>query len=298
MIDSGKIEPLEPDMDDLERANSESADADVKGSVDSWICHSYTVGQVEETVEEFNLLVDAIESRMPGTVPSTDESLLSEEELDAANIPDGFARSFLSQAKRPKFKQIAPGLSIPDTLSIRNQPFSSIEPFNGERLYEICPILLFRSSQLYNLPDSDPNGYDTPFGYPYSKLRSYPAGLYLADTSRGCNNEFEDAAKVVLPFGIGGKGFARKSDGSCFGEAITSDSVDPKDTYADLYQQGYNPFIEKHDVRLARILECWREMIENGDWKVGFDGVEGAIDAFKEADTEEGWMKFTLHMTW
>ena len=118
---------------------------------DPWIIHPWTEVQLQETVAAFNLLVDSIESRMPDSRPSAQQSLLSEDVLDAANVPDGFVRSFLSQAKRPRFKYIAPGLSIPDSESFPSQPLSSVNPNESaegdEEPIKIIPILLFRSSE-------------------------------------------------------------------------------------------------------------------------------------------------------
>jgi hypothetical protein len=53
-----------------------------------------------------------------------------------------------------------------------------------------------------------------------------------------------------------------------------------------------------HQVRLVKVLQSWKGMVERGDWKIGASGVEGTIDSFEEADTEEGWWKFVVSIGW
>lgn len=53
-----------------------------------------------------------------------------------------------------------------------------------------------------------------------------------------------------------------------------------------------------HEVRLVKILESWRGMVERGDWAVGAEGIQDSIDAFKEADTGEDWQKFVVPVGW
>lgn len=299
MVDVGKIQAVHSD---IETDN---------GKYDPWINLPWSAPQLEETVNTFNLLVDNIESRMPDArqipSPTGRESLLSEADLDAAHIAPGFARFFLSKVKRPRFRYIAPGLSIPDSTSFPSQPFSSVEsdppPDEGEEGPKVIfPILLFRSLESYHAPDNgdddDMHGSGLPFSWPYNQIRSYPAGLYFTESDREAGNEFEDGAKLVLPFGIGSNGFARTSDGARFGENRRSPEVEPKDTHADLYQPGYQPFVEMHEVRLVKVLRSWIGMIERDDWKVGSEGVQGTIEEFREADTEEGWSKFVVPVSW
>jgi hypothetical protein len=53
-----------------------------------------------------------------------------------------------------------------------------------------------------------------------------------------------------------------------------------------------------HQVRLVKVLESWEGMVEKGDWKIGARGVDGTVEDFKEADTEEGWSKFVIPISW
>lgn len=295
MIDTGKVKAVSDELYD---------------NWAPWTCLHWSDFQVEETANAFNLLIESIETRMrdQGLPVSTHSGpLLSESSLDEAAIPHGFARLFLAKAKRPQFRYIAPGLSVPDHESFMSQPFSYIEADDededdededeGDEDITIKPILLFRSSETFD-PTSINYRADPFFISPFSQVRSYPAGLYLKESKRMMHHGFEDAVKLILPFGIGGNGFARTSDGLQIGDP--QDQSDPScgDRHADLYQQGWQPFIEMHDVRLVKVLESWIGMIQRGDWKVGEEGVEGTIEAFKEADTEQGWSKFVIPVSW
>ncbi|THW38086.1 hypothetical protein D6D22_06892 [Aureobasidium pullulans] len=80
----------------------------------------------------------------------------------------------------------------------------------------IKPILLFASSSNVNLASEDEKNH--PFPWPYNQLLSFPAGLYLTESDRSAGHEFEDSVRFVLPFGVGGNGFARTSDGLQIGD--------------------------------------------------------------------------------
>jgi hypothetical protein len=53
-----------------------------------------------------------------------------------------------------------------------------------------------------------------------------------------------------------------------------------------------------HETRLIKVLDSWIGMIERDDWKVGVEGVGGTISDFREADTEPGWSKFVVPVSW
>jgi hypothetical protein len=265
---------------------------------DPWVLVPYSEAMLEETVAAFNKLVQAIESRLPKAPEATvaDQGLVEENILDAANVPQGFARDFVGRVQRPRFRYIAPGLEIPNSSTILQQPFFSLPRDEGD---EAPPILLFRSQDHYTAPqDADVTGLDLPFSWPCSQIQRYLAGLYLESTDPAANNRFDDGCKLVLPFGIGVRGYARTSDRALFGENTESEDAVAKDTFADLYQPGHQPFIEMHSVRLVDVLKNWLAMVERGDWKVDEDGVVGGIDEWKKADTGSDWEKYVIPLTW
>ncbi|GAB7353348.1 hypothetical protein MBLNU459_g3833t1 [Dothideomycetes sp. NU459] len=292
MVDVGKIKAVGQEVEGVEK-------------FDPWICLHSNDFQVEETVNAFDLLVESVEIRMreqglPISPHTT--SLLSEPTLNAAGIPAGFARSFLIKARLPQFRYIAPGLAMPDDDTFVEQPFASIgahsENAENENAITIKPIILFRSARTFVVTDEEDYDIDPFFTSPFSDLHSFPAGVYLKDSQRQLGHEFEDGVRFVSPFGVGGNGFARTSDGLQIEDPQDSEDADCGDRHGDLYQQGWNPFIEMHPVRLIKVLESWTKMVQRGHWKIGAEGVEGTIDAFKEADTEQAWEEFIVPVSW
>ncbi|EFX03592.1 hypothetical protein CMQ_520 [Grosmannia clavigera kw1407] len=294
MIDSGKVQAV-PEHVDVPNSK-----------YDPWILHPYSEGQLKETAEVFNSLVDAIEARLPPTLQppvSADRApLLSDAAMDAANLSRGFARSFFSHAHQPRFCFIAPGLEVPTAETFPNQPFRASEDGDEddeEGRMTIPPVLLFHSAIPFVAPAPTINRgtrIEPPFSWPYSVMPSYPSGLYLTYTDREAGVEFEDGAKLVLPYSIGARGFARTADGARFGEnkEARGTVVQAHDTFSDLYQPGYIPFGEQHDVRLAHVLREWLKQIEDSQWFVGPEGVIGGMDKWREADTENGWQDYVI----
>jgi hypothetical protein len=104
----------------------------------------------------------------------------------------------------------------------------------------------------------------------------------------------QDMCKMVLPFGIGANGYARKSDGSLFGENQECETAEARDMYTELYSVGHDPFGLMDSHNLMRVLKNWLGMVERGDWTVDENGVAGGMDKWKEADTEEHWEKYVI----
>lgn len=293
---------------------------------DPWIMVPYSDRQLNNTVAAFERLTEAIESRMPGqsvpgqqhVLPREPESavaLLSGNDLEAAGIVEGFAHSFLTTVRRPKFRYIAPGLSLPTPESVKMQPFRDVKrPSLMEEWddtpttpVELPPILLFPSAEMYETwrdPDPNPQFPDSrrPFNWPYNQHESYPAGLYFKDTYRRSMYPFEDSVQLVLPYPIGDRGYARKADGSRFGENTEEKGVagyvKGGGTFADLFQLGYIPFGEMHNVQLEKVLDAWTALVESGEWRVGKDGVAENMRKWRDADTAKKWEKYVVPMSW
>lgn len=148
------------------------------------------------------------------------------------------------------------------------QPFAAAP----SKYAESFPILLFRAvddndSMPCTLSTSEE---DSPLRSPRDQVNpvaEYPAELYVTcDFPSSDTLASEDACKLVLPFRIGARGYARTSDGSRFGEDVheRGDDVYAKDTFADVSQPGYTPFSIRYDARLVSVLTRWLEMIVDG----------------------------------
>ncbi|KAH7134903.1 hypothetical protein B0J11DRAFT_517185 [Dendryphion nanum] len=278
-----------------------------------WIIRPYSELMLQETIDAFNALVDAIESRMSGTSSEPPViGILDQQQLKSAKILPGFAHDFFLRARRPRFRYVAPGLLIPSQESILSQPFFALNPEPNRWPYNevddpqtltVPPVLLFASTDTFKTlvpPSTSTPAYKhlAAFGFPFHNLSSFPAGLYLSPADRTYNNVFEDSVRLVLPYTIGIHGFARTSDGARFGENTESENVEAQGRYTSLYQQGYNPFIERHDVRLVTVLKKWTAMVEKGLWGVGREGVKGGMGEWKRADMAIGWKDYVCDVTW
>jgi hypothetical protein len=107
--------------------------------------------------------------------------------------------------------------------------------------------------------------HDHAFAEPFDQIFQYPAGLYTSCTDRLYKDAFEDECELVLSFGLGANGHARKSDGSRFGENRQSAVIRARDRYVHLYQPGYQPFTDMHPCRLFSVLHNWLGMVRRGD---------------------------------
>ncbi|KAG9654559.1 hypothetical protein KCU95_g9415, partial [Aureobasidium melanogenum] len=222
-----------------------------------WIMPSYSERDLNDTLRAFQSLVDALCARIPDQIQHTENSLF---DLvtggDLECLPsNSFAYRFLSQAKVPPFFHIAPGLRIAN-----HQPFAEV-PLT-ETSAELFPLLLFTSTEpTCRETRRAPWGediLDSPFAWEFHSVSTYPAGLYLRETEPQSTHPFEGGCKLVLPYTLGNNMCARTSDGAFIGENVHSHGdvsaadIEPKSV--ELYQLGYNRFIETHDVQLKHVL--------------------------------------------
>ncbi|KAI1104528.1 hypothetical protein F4804DRAFT_341739 [Jackrogersella minutella] len=236
-----------------------------------WIWHSYGRAQVGSTVTAFERLVIAVENRMspdqlldiPGGL------LLNDAGLDAAAVPqECFIRSFLTRARRPRFKRMTPGLDAPHDpqMFAENQRFTVMDS-RSEYGIVIPPVLIFASTGLYVSIN--------PFCRVFADLiprsdGSTLAGLYSESVERSSAELSEEGSRFILAFPVAG-----------------------------LFQHGFKPFGGEwwRAQRLERLFDKWRELVESGIWIVGPDGVEGSIDTFRDAETGR-WDYYRIEPTW
>lgn len=271
-----------------------------------WRWQSYSPTQVDTAVAAMNRLSDSIEARMsPESLSSAhrDKPLFTDEELDVASIPKScFIRSFLTRIRTPHFKYIAPGLEVPHDAAAfsARQRFTGIprSPDDASEDQYIPAVLIFASAdstRTLSFNDELKSLFfrlgDDPV--PYSERDAIPVGLYSEPVDRTWGNIAEEGFRLVLPFhqqpGRGSNDGARHSDGSLIG----------RQTFTRLFQHGiYYPFGGEHRAqRLERLLDRWRELVENGQWAVGRDGVEGIIDTFRDAD-RGAWRDYWIPPGW
>ncbi|KAJ0422934.1 hypothetical protein BJY00DRAFT_310536 [Aspergillus carlsbadensis] len=302
MIEEGKVEVSSPD-DAWTRERS-------LDSIGPWLWHEFSDTDVRKAVSAFKHLIETIEARIssqqtasldsvPGretfTLPWADSST-----LDAAHIQPGtFARAFCEETAKLKlsFWYIAPGLRIPTAEELIAQPHYgsySKKPWYATGNMRDMPVLLFRADD----PTLPSNDVCPEHGtWLHNDDKPIPAGLYT-NTPGGMNQAFQNGCRFILPFKFGSNGWARLSDLEVFGMSPWDDDANPVDVDSDLYQPGYNGFTPLHSVQLHKVLANWAERVESGNWEVTEDGVGGGLDRFRAADTEDGWGKYWIPLTW
>ncbi|KAK5108999.1 hypothetical protein LTR62_007633 [Meristemomyces frigidus] len=286
MMDEGKVVATTPDYDgEQERLNP-------------WIMPSFSERDLQDSLHAFEHLVDAIESRRPdhdATAPP--EHGLFDPAWSDIRPTGGFARCFLEAARVPRFTYLAPGLRV-----ARQQPFQSTLPTDPDLLR---PFLLFEGiGPAHRETRRAPWGQDMPtssFHPEFADVPHLPAGLYLTESEPLASLPFEDGCKLFLPDPIGSNGYARTSDNVQFGEDTISDSPTPVTRLVprstQVYQLGFNHYIEMHDVQLRRVLWRWVEMVSSGKWAVDADGVVGGMEKWRDADSAEHWPDYQLPIT-
>jgi hypothetical protein len=238
-----------------------------------WIVQPYTKAVLERCLQIWDSLIQAIEDRMPRP-PDNDTiveyGLANEQMLDLARVTEEFTKQILLRAQRPRFTFIAPGLRLPTPEEFTEQPFKGITTMqNDPQTRQTMPTLILRGD--------DSCKASKHFPYPYQEATSVPTGLYLADCTRSDLVYFEDAARLLLPFSIGGEDTW----------AQTANCIAMDGEHDSLYQIGENPFAPYHNVSLLGILQNFYAHVQTGSWSVDERGVSNSIEKFRDAETEE-----------
>ncbi|KAJ5803687.1 uncharacterized protein N7503_006137 [Penicillium pulvis] len=278
--------------------------------VGPWEWRPYSEAQVTSCVAEWDRLCQAIEARItqvlnaPSLIDETcatgPETLATSIVLDAALLPNpSFARSFLTRARRPWFKSIAPGLLLPPvdpSAFVATQPFAVLPRSE----YTVPPVCLFpadtRDQRPVHLKRITSPWLLEPF-YSSSTQTCNPshvsAGLYSEGVERNYYDMAEEGFRLLLPFTFN-DGFTR----SAYARQSDMRAVD-RNGAGELFQHGFKPFGGAYGrpQRLERLLDRWRKLVEDGVWSVGPEGVKGTIDTFKDAETDQ-WKDCFIPPTW
>jgi len=252
------------------------------GQAPPWTIVPWTKQDLTECLQLWEIAVDLIEERMSLSPQAHENGLVDPAIFDALPIPEGFAKQFVLQARKPRFSFIAPGLRLPTTNTFVNQPFMSTpNPEEGASEKVIPPILLFGSASNVPTDSLSPLSF---YLHEDPSPAECPSGLYLGRCDRTSGTPFEVGCELVLPFAFE-NGWAKQGD--------LSDLVD-REPYESLLQSGVNPFNQRHLVQLKGFLEIVATNVRAGDWSVDNHGVAGGLATWKQADTEEKWRQYWL----
>lgn len=252
------------------------------GQAPPWTIVPWTKQDLTECLETWEMAVDLIEEKISLPPNAHESGLVDLATMETLPIPDGFAKQFILQARKPRFNFIAPGLCLPTANTFVKQPFvCSLSPDEEPSEKVTPPILMFRGERNVSTSSLSP----LSFGYPHEgpEPPECPSGLYFGRCDRTCETPFEDGCGLLLPFEFE-NGWAKKSD---FSDLVNRES------HESLLQSGVNPFNQRHLVQLQGFLEIVVRNLQDGNWSVDEHGVAGGLDVWKEADTEK-WQRYWL----
>lgn len=95
------------------------------GHIPPWTIVPWTKQDLADCLELWKTAVDLIEQRMSLSPQEHETGLVDIAVLEALPTPEGFARQFILQARKPRFSFIAPGLLLPTAGDFSKQPFRS-----------------------------------------------------------------------------------------------------------------------------------------------------------------------------
>lgn len=302
LIERGKVVALDPIVkreiyermvgDDLRTEDSAPFDQQTFGAMelmshsDPWETAMWTKQDLQDTLHAWHTLIEAIHERMPNTKssPFVSKSLFSAETLLGAGIrKNSFAWHFLRNAHRPAFDYLGPSLKLATDNDLINSVWKTARdafkptPWHPsfKPVHEPGPFpvpLLLGTSPAKNWHSRHPNSA-------FAAIDTVLWGLYFDDTGYDALLT-EDACRLVLPYDLGGEGFAVRADGSKLGHKYVQG-------WAELYQLGQHPLVPCHGTQMFQVLEVWRACVRGGVWRVGEEGVDESAEKFRDADTEE-----------
>lgn len=251
---------------------------------------SYVEHYVAISLAAYDELLYAIASKAGGDGQIHEMPLVDTDTLTRWNIR-GFAHDFLSRAKSSSFTYIAPGLRpldssmltdlmIKDTSSLRQQTISTRDlGANGDTAP--FPVFLGDERVVFTAQNELWAEFEAPL------LLDKLSGVYLWP-----DDNFADGVRLITPWIVGNNGYLRN------GNSPALDLSDPSRRRTEgndvLYQHGLCPFFGSHQTQLVTLLRMWTSSVESGLFSVGPDGVEGGMEVFYLADTEDHAEEFNV----
>ncbi|KAF5350890.1 hypothetical protein D9758_010537 [Tetrapyrgos nigripes] len=225
---------------------------------------------VTAALDTYDALLEAIAQRIPGA-RIYNKPLVDKRTLIRWKIT-GLAFEFLSHARTPSFKYIAPGISV-----FNKDSFTAMMQLNNGSLQqwvvdrdieEQAPMLLFPGDAPVRVEEEEQ--YLFNLMHPY--LMNNQSGLYSVP-----GMDFGDTVELILPYSVGHPS-AR--------------------SHSRLFQHGPCPFFKGHNTRLFSLFSNWVRNVESGGFVVGANGVEGGMGAYMLADTEASRIRTDVGVCW
>lgn len=232
-----------------------------RGEMAGWDMVYPPIQDVDDAVATWNEYVSLVESKLPDTGRRA--------QADAEGNPDlsqlaGFPGAFFSRARRPSFSQIAPGLVF---------PVSSQMSLLARRYQE----------HLRTENVSPTTGKDSDGKTRVVATVIFPLGDNIhAGLCTMCDAGRQDGVGLVLP----------SSEGYDFwssGPVSRTANCPPR--FEKVWQPVPNesPYGPVSPARLATVLRKWIDLVREGTWSIGPDGVQGTLDEFVRLEEYVGY---------
>ncbi|KAL4951549.1 hypothetical protein BDW69DRAFT_169843 [Aspergillus filifer] len=250
------------------------------GSTEGWDMMYPPPQDLEEDLGMWSRYVALVESKLPEQKQQRASSMNLSTELEKEFL--GFPQHFFSRARRPSFKFVAPSLVFPSAaqltqLARRQRDQFALKETDIMTPYGVNPDL--KDIIWDDLPLDDESRKVIPtILFPMGD--NIHAGL--------CSSEegmWQDSVGLVLP---------SSRDYETWAGPPSKWRYRPDSERIWQVRAKESPFWRAHDARLARVLEKWIQLVEDGTWKVGPDGIEGKLENFSESKGEltewDGWV--------
>lgn len=248
-------------------ASPESLETDPEYGAIGWTMMPYVASDVDEAVDAWDRYVNAIVRRLPEDVSKTLPATITRGWVDEAELEKlevkGFVRDFLTRARRPPsgISNVAPGLQILDDETLkgfgrillqRKEEFEWVDP--ADMTFPLC-------LSSHRFPESALSAALEGLDFLRKQfLYDDRAGLYIRPSSDAL---YSDSVAMITPY--------ENPD-------YTGDIFELRRRVFEYQKQGVCPYQPPHDIRLVSVLKKWIQLLEDGGWTVGKDGVEGLID--------------------
>ncbi|KAL4886314.1 hypothetical protein BJY04DRAFT_178855 [Aspergillus karnatakaensis] len=244
---------------------------------------------VEEDLRLWDKYVALVESKLPKKPQAATVN-------NADDVPEflGFPEEFLSRARKPQFKYVAPGLVFPSMSQMEELAQRQLELFGADKDSWRRPVsekVAEHDEESAMEKDDSPGMELLDINEDWRPSTEVPTVLFpLGDNIHaglctGGDNEWQDGVGLILP---SSKGYKRwigpPADYSPY-----SRSQLPR--FERVWQvKTMSPYWRSHHPRLARVLEKWIQLVQDGTWKVGKEGIKGKLENYLEEEiSTDSW---------
>lgn len=241
----------------------------------------FATQDLRDTLNAWHYLIAAINLKSPKPAKNAfaSKGLYSRKTMLAEGLrKDGFAWKFFSNAHKPVFDLLGPGLRLARDDELINNSFKpsgdEVDTWDDGITNFPIPVLI---------------GNDSVDSWVRGNSKQVSWGLYLERSGWSLDFAVEDSSLLALPYPIGEHGLAMTADGIPLNESRVAPA------HLQLYLIGNHPLVPCHNTQLYMVLITFVHHVWEGLWAVGANGIEEPNTVFLNADTEEGRYEYMIY---